>query len=399
MNKNLSHLNDTQIHTLMKRYYNEESVSLLLEEFEIDISPSKLFKLFPPVVYNELFCTYCPNVNLAAEYKSRANCYNENFTSEIFCPSCGHRKRQNCNCTKCYEVKESQQKMTDNIKRNVIKKNFCNGKMAPVLIENLTLKDAIYLLTAVSHSASEDLVLILPFERNSINPPLAPTNELISNIISYLHSKNLITVSATSNLNAFNFNAEYEIESFYANEVLWQLLPNMNINEKCTYLNSIRKIIEDSENSSYWNEDDIASTWKQIVKYECIEYFIYLLAQRNFDINEIGEKTHLIFDNLLENFSVGQIFNLSWQAVRDTTDYIYSKNINYCRGRNTFIGAIQRKADKALAEQWEVKGSRRDYACPRSVLSSIFFDSFLRLGEGYIQSISLFKLNEEVIES
>ena len=105
------------------------------------------------------------------------------------------------------------------------------------------------------------------------------------------------------------------------------------------------------------------------------------VLQRNFDLPEVGEKTHATFDNLLDHFSPAQAFNITWQSVRDTTDYIVRENLPKYRAKNMFIGAVQRKADKYRAEGWEARNSRRDFNCPQTVLSSTFFDTFVRVGE------------------
>ncbi|ABV75110.1 isopentenyl pyrophosphate isomerase [Rickettsia akari str. Hartford] len=48
--KDLSHLTAEQIKDLIKRYYNYEKIPDVLKEFEINVYPSMLIKLFPPVV-------------------------------------------------------------------------------------------------------------------------------------------------------------------------------------------------------------------------------------------------------------------------------------------------------------------------------------------------------------
>ncbi|XVN40449.1 MAG: hypothetical protein RCO49_06455 [Rickettsia endosymbiont of Argas persicus] len=160
----------------------------------------------------------------------------------------------------------------------------------------------------------------------------------------------------------------------------------MNIEEKQQYLDDIKDLIK-REWSLSW-KDDIAEMWQQITSYECIEYFKHLLNKRNFTLNEpIGEKTMNTFINLLKNFSVGQIFSLSWQAVSHTNDYISAEKINYLHGRNMFIGSIQRKADKAIAENWTVKNARRDFGLPQTIISSIFFNTFLELGNEYFENV------------
>lgn len=120
---------------------------------------------------------------------------------------------------------------------------------------------------------------------------------------------------------------------------------------------------------------------------ECIEHYDYQLRKRSFEFGKFGDKTHSTFERLLTKFSVGQIFNLTWQSVRDTNDYILTEGIPSYQGKNMFVGAIQRKGDKAIAEGWTIKPSRRDYNCPQTVVSSTFFDLFLGRGQKYMEDI------------
>lgn len=45
------------------------------------------------------------------------------------------------------------------------------------------------------------------------------------------------------------------------------------------------------------------------------------------------------------------------------------------------IGECQRWADRARAENWEVKPFKRNFNLPRSSISHVFFDVFLKIGE------------------
>jgi hypothetical protein len=105
------------------------------------------------------------------------------------------------------------------------------------------------------------------------------------------------------------------------------------------------------------------------------------LAQRDFEQPIIGKKTESTFETLLNDFSTSQIFNITWQSVRDTIDYMVRDNVPRFKIQNTFIGAISRKATKAKSEGWELRSSRRDFNCPQSVISSTYYDLFLGLGE------------------
>lgn len=133
----------------------------------------------------------------------------------------------------------------------------------------------------------------------------------------------------------------------------------------------------------------MGEVWQLIAKNECIEYYLYLLEQRGYKIESIGEKTHAIFEALLEDFSVSQIFKISWMSIRDTTDYLVRENLPSWKGKNMFIGAIQRKGDRAIAEKWAIKPSKRDFNCPQTVISSTFSDVFLGEAEKAFNAVPL----------
>ncbi|MCX4079797.1 hypothetical protein N7280_04080 [Rickettsia rhipicephali] len=57
-------------------------------------------------------------------------------------------------------------------------------------------------------------------------------------------------------------------------------MPNMDIEEKKEYLNSVRNIVK-GEWSSSWKKE-VSDIWHQIAKYECIENFKYLLKKHKF---------------------------------------------------------------------------------------------------------------------
>jgi hypothetical protein len=51
------------------------------------------------------------------------------------------------------------------------------------------------------------------------------------------------------------------------------------------------------------------------------------------------------------------------------------------------IGECQRWSGRALAEYWDVKHYKRNFDLPRSSLSHVFFDLFLKIGEEGFNSV------------
>lgn len=265
----------------------------------------------------------------------------------------------------------------EKIKRNVIHENFA-GRCWDGDFENLTLRDAVYLSALIRQSLSEDLTTVTPY---SPGPPmLAPTSDYKGKIVQHLQGKSLLAIDPHSSIEAFEFNAELTtVESYYPAKVGWLFLPGLDVADKRQFMLNLTAAI-DGDWPDAW-ENDLPALWRDIVKAEAFEYFFHMLDQRGYRLDKIGEKTHAIFDFLIERFPLSKICNLIWQAVRDVTDYNVKNAIPTYQAKNNFVGAIQRKAEKYIAQGWDLRDSRRDFECPQTCISSTFFDTFIKVGE------------------
>lgn len=370
----LTHLSTAQIDGLIERYYAGERVSDLIQEFKIDSRASALVSLFPLKVYSNLECPYCEGENLVQKLKSRDS-YSQ---GSPHCPVCSHKDEEGCRCSNCHQLDERRREQEEAIKRDIIRLHYSiNERDCPTASE-LSFRDSVYLLALFRHSVTEEMDLANPFSERQ--PELAPTFDLQKEVVKHLYAKGLVAPSVHSSADAFIFNDELSnTTAYYPTRVSWAFLPGVALEKKQELLSDLHNLASDGD----WAESQqqgISFLWGQITKFECIEYYLYLLEQRGFELENIGPKTHAVFEGLLERFSVAQIYNLTLQAVRDTTDYIVRENLPSYRAKNSFIGAVQRKADKYIAEGWTLRSSRRDFNCPQTVLSSTFFDTFLRLG-------------------
>jgi hypothetical protein len=58
MNEVFSHLSAQELEQLMKRYYENEKISILISDYKLQIKQGQLVKHFPPEVLEEN-CCYC----------------------------------------------------------------------------------------------------------------------------------------------------------------------------------------------------------------------------------------------------------------------------------------------------------------------------------------------------
>lgn len=380
MTPKLSHLTNEQINQLIQRYYDGETIKDLIAEYRLEIRASELVKMFPPKICEELFCPYCTNTNMVRRYESRQY---SSYKPAPHCPICNHINDSFCSCGNCRESRYIQQETIINKKRELVHRYFSSSRFVPSPVQSLSLENAVYLMALTRHSLSEDFRFISLYEKNPVK--LAPTFEFTEKIVNSLWQSGLINISAQSNIKCFTYNDELtSILTYSPSEVLWEFLPLLSLKEKREYIAELESILE-HDLPEHWLSQS-AELWRLIAFHECLEYFYYLLESRDFSIEKISGKTYAAFETLLKKFSVGQIFNLSWQSIRDTVDYMTQKNIPKFQITPVFTGTLLRKADKFLAEKWAVKNSRRDFNCSQTAVSATFFNLFLGLGDSALNT-------------
>ncbi|MCP4937442.1 MAG: hypothetical protein GY927_25330 [bacterium] len=374
----LAHLSDVQLNELIERYYNgSDTVADLIEEYQINVRTSGLVRLFPPIVHDNLSCPYCPQENLVSNRKSRTGATWSQ--KKCYCPKCGHTEDAYCSCDNCSQLRQLHEQKCEDDKRTIISENFPYPDISYPNIEDLSFKDALYISTIVRHLVTEDLDTVYPYEEN--NPPLAPTFEFTNEIVMHLRSKGFLAIRHSSPIDAFVFNDDFtDTSAYYPTRINWDFLPCMTSNQKASYIKELTNFVRDEKWPDDWN-DDVDKEWNKIAKYECFEYIRYALQERSFNLDKFGEKSHTVIETLLQSFPVSKVINLSWQTAKEITDLSVRKGIPKYRAKNVFIGSLERRAERCLADKWSIKDSHRDYNLPRTVVSSTLFDVFLELGD------------------
>ena len=383
LHKKLAHLTPEQVDDLLKRYYEFEKLASLIEAFNIDAKPAGLVHLLPPVVHKDLPCPYCPNTNLISKRPARTSIPSHPETPR--CPGCRHRHAEWCPCKPCKATADAARRESDNKKRQVIEATYTHEHDVPPQ-EDLTLHDAVFLMAVARQAATDDLAYLKPYDE--YNKTLAPLDECRRDIITHLYESGLIAISPGSEVDAFDFDeAVTEIKSYNPAWVLWAFLPGLDVEEKRGYLNRLKTLVSGGDWPDGWS-GDVPALWHSIVKTECLEYFVYLLAQRRCKLNPIDQKTLALFDSLLMDFSPSRIFNLCWKGVTKTTDDFARKDIPYYYKKNAmFLRAVQRKADQAKAAGWDLRHFERHYHCPQTDVSAAFFNDFLKLGNAAFEAV------------
>lgn len=379
IHEKLRHLTMLQIESLMNKYYNGVKASDIIKEYNIDTTSSKLYTLFPPIICEDIICPVC-NEPMYKERDSKSS-YSWN-KKKPFCAICGHTDEIICKCNYCIAEREKVRKLNEERKVRILQekrekiKKVYDLNIVPVNYSELNFREKVFLGALLRTSLSEDMEVILPL--NDAERELAPTIGYIKEILSYLIGRGIISVDSNSSIDAFlDSNEEKDIEFpnvYYITMVKYRI----NIVGDEDIKNILSKIINPKSFSDE-DKEDALNIWKEIALEECIEYFEYQMESVRFDFN-IGEKTIAIFKDLLENFSVSQIYGIIYKSVANATKYYQESSVSKKQAANSVIGGCQRYAERAMINNWELAKYSRIKELPQSMISEFFFDRVIGVG-------------------
>jgi hypothetical protein len=390
IHKKISHLTEMQINELIKRYYNDEKIGTLLDEFNIKARPSELVGLFPPVIYSDEVCIYC-DASMISYRKSRS----DNGNPKIICPKCNHINSMQCACEQCRLIRRTEQEAELKRKKELVKEKYSLDKVQSVEFNTLNFRGRIYLGALLRAGIEEDYSKIKALSLQDAK--LSPTSEMSKEIILSLFYIDVIKIHPSSPVDAFGESEENGYpDGFYHSRV------NLHIN--VTSEDDRRQMLDQLMNPSdddflHITKEEMLKIWREVALNECLEYLLYNMKQVKFEFS-IGEKTISVLNDLLDVFSTSQIFAIIYRSVSNASRFYLEKKVTRQHAANSVIGSCQRYGEKALANDWGMKGFGRNFDCPQSIVSEFLYNRVLKIGSrGFDQIPSLSVINSSFMNS
>jgi hypothetical protein len=172
------------------------------------------------------------------------------------------------------------------------------------------------------------------------------------------------------------------VAAHYIFKVRYRLFPMLPVD----LIPEALRTIDTMANEGFWLPsaetvvNEAVALWKELALHECLETFQHQGELHNLQPPS-GDKTSLTFQSLLEDFSVAQVYNIVWSAARNGAAYYQRGGITKSQAANSMVGGCRSRGDKARVEGWEVKPYSRNFDRPRSELSLVLHDVFLKIGE------------------
>lgn len=365
----LAHLSQDEIEKLIVRYYNGEKSTLLIQEYNIDVKNSLLLKTFPLKIHNDKLCSFC-DIPMVSQRESKSTYTSKWHRAKIFCQECNHEYDNiHCHCFNCKERRNQiQQSINDEQLKILV--SYCNAQI-PIDIQQLSIKSKVYLCSLLRANLSENLNYINPAITSKLS--FAPTQDYQRKIIVDLFHQNIICFSPRTNLDSIIIENN-QIKSFIALKATYEL----NI-EKEEYVSTITNLLH-LNNINNINSEERLELWLEIGLHECLEFLYVKISEYNLPTEHIGDKTIHAIKDALTDFSISQVFNFLWNATKSAAAFYQKDHITKQHAVNTIANNILKSKEKAIAEQWDVKKYGRDYNYPQTLISEVFFNNILRIG-------------------
>lgn len=382
LDKRISHLTQEQIVNLMEKYYSGEKVSKILDEYKLKISVSQLYSLFPPVITNEV-CIHCES-NMVRPWSSKSwsSYVNE---SKKYCINCDHENTSYCRCNYCEEIKrqkileeqEKQKKIMEQKRATLA--SFYDESNWDLKFENeLTLEDRLYLAVILRSSLSENTMFIEPLQVNK--SLLAPTETFEVELIKTLTGRKILVPHVLSDLNAFEI--EYkDSDDFQITYSIYKVRYRINVQPSdLDYDEMIKRLMYPNFSDEEGFREFCYEMWKKISLNECLEYLLFQMNNVGYSFNP-GDKTIRVFENLLDHFSVAQIYGIIYRSIANSTKRYQAGEITKIHAQNSVISSCEIHGQRALAQGWKLSNYSRIRDLPETYISLVLFTSIMQIAE------------------
>ncbi|MFA6122041.1 MAG: hypothetical protein WCT35_09735 [Sideroxydans sp.] len=223
------------------------------------------------------------------------------------------------------------------------------------------------LLALLRTWSSEKLDHIQPLD--SLHNILCPTSSMTRETISKIYRSKLVNIDASNSPDsAFVENEDHSI-SWYI--FLTALQPSLCTSDRVLDIQETIALLQGIIPNCLqpWQKSQLPDLMRTIAVEECVQYLQYILSEYGFD-EPVGEKTKLIFDELLDSLPVSCIIPCIWSSAKSAAAFLQTPA---CKGRkhafNTIQGKIRETASKRLSGELQNKPFVRSTSCGRSQIS------------------------------
>lgn len=297
------------------------------------------------------------------------------------CIACEHKPfAMRCNCPPCstshraekeHLKKEAQEKaiLEEAQRKESIESWVRDNNQNVDSLENFSYEEGAILLAMLTQSTSEDPFVITPLRDSDL--PLTPSThksiEALQKVTRYLQFSAPYPRTARIEGSSLRWNGQTESYRVTGDTT----------DPKEYLLNNLRTCVFDCGDA-----ECITLDIRDLMIDEALEFLERTREEYRLP-HQVGDKTRLLFNQLIIERPLGEIFFLIWRSCVDSAAAVQKKSISQAQASNRVIGGVERLHIRAKDNGWQLKSYKRFNFGKQNWLSYVYFNLVLKLpGEG-----------------
>lgn len=248
----------------------------------------------------------------------------------------------------------------------------------PTLIKELPkaakipLQDAVTLMTLMRMCDPADGSLVLePFGQSGklFSPTVAHRKGLFR-----LLQTGLVAIDEDTPPGAFEVNGE-RVRGYRFDRMWWRVSP-----ATLSLTQSIEELATKSVWPRAWSEA-ARPLAEAIAEEECVQYLMHVADDRGWPSPDDDAKVHALAKSLVRQVSVSQAFYLIYLGAMAASDHKQRHPVSNQQASNVIVLRASQRLETWMSESRQLRSYSRCKHVPRSVISQVFHDEFLGVGE------------------
>ena len=335
VHEKLKHLTEEEINEVIDLYQNKEvKIKDIISKYKIDIIPSGLVKILPPVQAKRM-CPYCQQ-NMYHNLEART-AYSYSINSDVnFCLNCGHKEypelwgdKQECNCGNCLKRKEKKKQEQQNMIYERYQKEHEKFEFNTLMLEDKVI--LIYILMSNPNHNTETIA------------PCRNSKEWIRKLNRLLDMR-IISVSPRTGVEAFieeDFpNKYYVAKASYDINVIFDDNEILQVNRREYFLQS-------------HEANELLEVLKKYIYNDIMEKFSYMLEERGLSLYK-SEEANNKFIQLLDEISYTQILYLCERVAKYFSDKVLTGKMSKGLAKNAALINVSKFYERAIELEWTI---------------------------------------------
>ncbi len=355
----LAHLTSDQIKELIHRFYKNERIDDLCSFFKIDRRGLLLHRLLPAQLSQEK----CPNCGeiMIIPWPSKSR---KKESQRPRCQKCTHNQKRRCYCAFCKGQLNKKIALSNKSKIDVLSQGNNQLQRSYYNAHNLSLSQAVALLAL---ARCNDLAS--PARDDFLSTKLfAPKGKIGNELIKELNEIQIVKI---------------EEDAGDIKKIQWDVVGNVlyDLIDKIEYC-----LLHHDWPDHWYSQDSMFAA--DLALAEAQEYFDICLHERHFSKSNSLNANSLI-KTCLTSLSVGQCCYLIALSARNASDFMVKTNCSYHHAAINMLENFQQLSQLIVNKRQKIEPIERDVRCQRSMISYVFYDTFLGTNEdGFALSAS-----------